>query len=334
LAIVSLALLPNRLPASQEPPPTDAPVAPDSNAQPVEPSLDVPVTYQASPPCPDRVTFLNEVRRRIEDSTAAAEVESIAVEIAQRAKRFDGRLVLKDHSGDKSTRSINGENCEEVASALALITALALQAKLPSEPEEPIAAEPAAEKEPPTPSAPQPPASQGLRFELDAQFGAASAYAPNPSLTLRAFVGALTNHALFRIGLGYATSAGTRRSLGDADFALLAARADICALLDDTNALTVGLCGSFELGYLRAAGTDSGVLDARKGGTLWAAPGLLGLLRYAPSPAFRLELGAGAQFPLYREQFIFRLANGTDDEIHRIPGVGWLASLGVAYVVQ
>jgi hypothetical protein len=298
------------------------------------PKLDVPLTYRAPADCPKRETFLSEVRRRISEATAPA-IDSISVEITERTGQFNGRLLFNDESGERSTRSISGERCDEVASALALITALALQAKLPSEdpPPEPVAPLPIADLAP-EPEQPKTDSPRSLRLELGGQVGAASAYSPNPSLTLRVFGSAVSRHALFRLGLGYAMSSAKQPTTGESDFNLLAARGDICALLDELETLTAGLCGGFELGYLRAAGTESSSLDARQGGTLWAAPAVQGQLRYAPGRAFRLELGAGAHFPLYREQFIFQLANGTEDEIHKIPGVGWLASLGVAYVLQ
>lgn len=327
-----LVLLPGPALANQDPAPAPAESTATEPAT-FAPGLTIPLHYQAQAPCPDRDAFLIEVRRRISDSTPAA-IDSISVEIDEQAGRFNGKLRLEAHSGEPSTRSINGERCDEVAAALALITALALQAKLPSEQPEP-AETPAPPVEPvPEPQQPTPTLPRSPRFELGAQLGGASAYSPNPSLTLRAFVAAVTRHALFRLNLGYATSVDAQRATGNADFSLLAARGDICALLDDNDPLTLGLCGAFELGYLRAAGTDSGSLDAQGGGMLWAAPALIGQLRYAPSASFRLELGAGAHFPLYREQFIFRLANGSDDQVHEIPGVGWLASLGVAYVLQ
>lgn len=330
LAAASLLFEPEPAAAHQDP----TPPLTESRRQ-----LDVPVKYRAPESCPDRDQFLSEVQRRITDPNHDPVVASISVEITEQNARFVGKVQFEDRSAVRSARNIGGERCDEVTSALALITALALQAQLPDEESPPddvaptppneLAAEPVTESPSPAPAR-----DRGLRLELGAQLGGASAYAPQPSLTLRAFVGAVTSHALFRLGVGYATRGGTERATGDADFSLLAARADICALLDERDPMTLGLCGAFELGYLRAAGTDSGTLDARQGGTLWAAPALLGQLRYAPSRSFRLELGAGAHFPLYREQFIFRLADGSEDEIHRIPGVGWVAFLGVAYVVQ
>jgi hypothetical protein len=296
--------------------------------------LDVPLTYRAPAQCPKRDIFLGEVQRRISEAVDPI-VDSISIEITERANQFNGRLQLNDQSGERSTRSISGERCDEVASALALITALALQAKLPSErsatnwvPEPIPSDEPRAEPEHP---AVEP---RSLSLELGGQVGAASAYSPNPSLNLRVFATGVTRHVLFRLSLGYAMSAKSRPAAGESDFELFAARGDICTLLDERDTLTAGLCGGLEVGYLRAAGTESNSLDARQGGTPWAAPALQGQLRYTPGDSFRLELAAGAHFPLYREQFIFRLADGSEEEIHAIPGVGWLASLGVAYVLQ
>ncbi|HEX2878350.1 MAG TPA: hypothetical protein VHO25_02320, partial [Polyangiaceae bacterium] len=296
--------------------PTAAETDPAATARepaPLDPKLDVPLSYRAPAHCPKRDAFLSEVRRRISEPPAPI-VDSIAVEITERAGQFNGRLLFNDQAGERSTRNISGERCDEVASALALITALALQAKLPSEKPEPepepdpqpgpesvaaSASEPEPEPEPSDPEAPR-----SLRLELGAQVGAAAAYSPNPSLTLRVFGSAVTRHALFRLSLGYATSGDKQPVTGESDFSLLAVRGDICALLDELDTLTAGLCGGFELGYLRAAGTESNSLDARQGGTLWAAPSLQGQLRYAPGRSFRLELAAGAHFPLYREQFI------------------------------
>jgi len=299
-----------------------------------------PIAYEAPEPCPKRAAFLAEIDARVMDSATSADVASISVTIVEGAGRFRGQLLMSDSTGDRSTRSVSGDDCNQVASALALITALALQAKLPSD-EVPSEAAPQLGSEPvatdressePEPAAPTPTEARA-QLELGLHLGAASAYSPNPSATLRLFGGVRSPHFMLRLWLGYAASAPEDTPLGKAHFDLLSARSDICALVGDQAGLIGGLCGSFELGLLTANGESSSGLQAKSGGVLWAAPGVVGHLSYSLAQALRLEFSGGVQFPLYREQFIFRLVDGTSHEIHAVPSAGWLGSLGIAYVL-
>lgn len=292
------------------------------------------ISYQAPEGCPSREAFLEEVDRRLIEPELSATLNSVHAEITEQGASFRGQLQLADRQGRTTTRSLSGDSCEEVARALALISALALQAQL----EEQQSAEATPERT--ALGEPEPPAPLGTlvapaRFAVGLQLGTASAYSPDFNGQLRGF-GEFEPTSLFavRLSLGYGTSLQAETSVGQAHFEWLGARADACTRSTGSGTLRVGLCAGFEFGYLRGSGQPVGVGGARRSaGVPWLAPGLTAELQVPLSARWRMELNAGAQLPLYREKFIFRRADGSDERIHEIPGAGWLGSLGVAYLL-
>ncbi len=82
-------------------------------------------------------------------------------------------------------------------------------------------------------------------------------------------------------------------------------------------------CALMELGRVSAEGV--GLIDASEGGDLWAAPGLSLALTSTPFDGFGIITRLSAVHPLVRGRFRVDESN----IVHRIPVVGFRASLGV-----
>lgn len=119
-------------------------------------------SYSAPAGCPDEVAFLDLVAldggslvRRDADEPA----RTLAVTV-EGAETFSGRLVIREVDGTDAERRIEGERCEDVARALAVLVALALE--VPPSPPSPAAELPPATGEFVWP-APEPPQDREAR---------------------------------------------------------------------------------------------------------------------------------------------------------------------------
>ena len=128
--------------------------------------------YQASPGCPDEAAFLNRVRSRTGRARfvgPAARARRFSVTIDAGASGATGRVVVVETDGVEHTRHLDAGTCEDVADALGLIVALAIDPRASSAPSPPPP-EPAAAGEPhppgdsalPSPSATPAPAPSPL----------------------------------------------------------------------------------------------------------------------------------------------------------------------------
>jgi hypothetical protein len=86
----------------------------------------VRIDYEAAPGCPDQRSFEGQIRARSSKVVVTIDgATSVRVRIEARGGRFEGDVVLSEPSGREARRHVEG-GCSDVASALALITALAL----------------------------------------------------------------------------------------------------------------------------------------------------------------------------------------------------------------
>lgn len=111
------------------------------------------ITFTAAPGCPDRDAFAGEVWARTARARPAAEGEParmFRVDVSAAGGAFRGRLAIEDPAGATAVREVSGVSCAEVASALALITALAI------DPRASTAAQVARLEPPPPPARPEP----------------------------------------------------------------------------------------------------------------------------------------------------------------------------------
>lgn len=100
-----------------------------ARAAPADEIEPIRVTVTAPAGCPDADAFTAEVIARTAKARIAAPGEaarSFTVTITRQGRRVRGRLSIADPRGAGGTREMAGESCEDVASALALVTALAV----------------------------------------------------------------------------------------------------------------------------------------------------------------------------------------------------------------
>ena len=84
------------------------------------------IDYDAPSGCPDEKSFEAQIRARSAKIVVASDgATSVRVRVAPHAGRFEGEVALVNPKGRESRRHVEG-GCTDVAAALALITALAL----------------------------------------------------------------------------------------------------------------------------------------------------------------------------------------------------------------
>jgi hypothetical protein len=115
----------------------------------------------------------------------------------------------------------------------------------------------------------------------------------------------------------------TERAAGVAHFRLDAARLSACPLGLRASALSAHACAVFEIGSLRARGTET--YDPKAYSRLWLAPGTELLLAARLFGPVALQLGAALAWPLRRDRFAFAPA-----VFHRVASTLFEAHAGLA----
>lgn len=119
------------------------------------------VDVRAPAGCTDTDAFVAEVTARTAKARLAGAGEaarSFTVTITTRGKRAQGTLVIDDPRGAGGARTVEGDSCGEVASALSLVTALAI------DPRASTAARPPPRPPPPAPPPPPPPRPRSVEL--------------------------------------------------------------------------------------------------------------------------------------------------------------------------
>jgi len=269
----------------------------------------VELRYSAPPGCPSRAAFEAEIVERTPSARLSVPARRVfAVTIEATADGFRGTLVV-DRASDKE---LAAPRCEDLTTALALVTALAI---------DPTATvTPRARARTPEPR----PRAWSLELDVDAMVEAGA----GPGALL---AGAIEARASWRDGyaLELAAIAGRdsiARDGAEAQFTWLAARPAACRSSPPAT-VRVHLCGHVEVGAVRAHGEM--IVNQRDLTRLWLAAGLHATARVAlGSRSFGL-LQLGASLPLVRDRYLF----APDVAIHDTPSVtGWLVvGVGVRF---
>jgi hypothetical protein len=120
------------------------------------------IRFEAPPGCPSEAAFLDQVRARTAKARVAAASEkarTFAVRLTQEGRSIHGRLAIEDAASQTELREVTGERCAEVVSALALITALAVDPHASTAPPARLPAAPLASSAPSIGSDPGAPGS-------------------------------------------------------------------------------------------------------------------------------------------------------------------------------
>jgi hypothetical protein len=277
--------------------------------------------YAAAAACPSVDEFTERVRQRTARMRLAATDElarTFAVKVAAELGGFAGSVEFLDEAGSPVSRRVRGQQCDEVVTSLALITALALESRLEPEPEAPPAPERLAESAPaPQPLPPQPKPRES-RWERDsgrgpsARVGASGGYA----VPLEAFALGLLGQldwargsspiAALRLRAHYAEG---EHEVGGryANLRLLGLEASVCPQALRIESFALYGCAAFDLGSLRARGVQSPELPFPGSSTiLWVAVGAELRLAWQPDAPFWLELNGQLGTPLVKHTFMFR----------------------------
>ncbi|XXX74446.1 hypothetical protein WMF30_43045 [Sorangium sp. So ce134] len=285
------------------------------------------IEYRAEAGCPTEAEFRARVGARLRRPLGAADAASAYVVAIERLdRRFTGRLGVRAADGAASDRDVAGDTCDDVVAALAVVTALAIDAQAADAPATavaPMASAPAsaAPATPPqvgigraAPPAPPPPvggeptpppapaADAEARLTLGAQllFGemigapsfGARIFAEPPIAAVDRGVGPL------RFDADLAASSDPPAAGGAASLLLAALAADACPLGAALGGVLLAPCARVEGGLL--AVSRRGVAPARSVTRGWLAIALPVRARVQLGGPFALDAEAGVRMPLLR----------------------------------
>jgi hypothetical protein len=317
----------------------------------------IALDYAAPSGCPKEDAF----RKSIEELTAAVRFDPAAsrkftVRIEEKKRvpekeRFAGSLLVREGNAASAPRGVTGATCSEVASALALTVALAVdpEALLGAEPA-PSAGKPAASgaDEKPSEKPPTPPETEQAReptrpatlpewgFELgllgSVHFGRGPAFATPLGGGSAELIHRVPYRISTRLEVSYARSDSSELSLRWAPSVRLA----VCPLfLEPVRSLEVVACAGSEIARLVSEpGVETQAPEGKAVRPFWAVDGRL-RVRAVLSPVV-VEAFGGAELPL--THFDYRLA-ATDDVSETTifameSKVGALAGIGLAWQIR
>jgi hypothetical protein len=291
----------------------------DDLGAPIEQSDEkVRLVYDAPADCPDRTVLLEGVRARIGSDWEAADGElarQIDVRVQARSGRFVATIEFVDAEGQRVTRSVAGEQCQNVVNGIALVTALAIESRVEealdqSEPVAPVETAPSPVDPAPRPvprvaRAPQPPvpaAVAGLRAGI--RGSGVTGVGPELALGAGFFAGVEWSALRFGLALDVVRSSKVKRNGIPADYILGSGRLEAGLGIWLTEAFGLDGVAFMEIGSLRAETTvePPRVTVPGSGSSLFAAPGAVARLLAFQDPLF-IELEAMGRFPLIREEF-------------------------------
>ncbi|WP_437597485.1 hypothetical protein WMF28_33045 [Sorangium sp. So ce590] len=296
------------------------------------------IEYRAEAGCPTEADFRARVSARLRRALGEADAASAYVVTLEKLDgRFAGRLGVRGADGTASDRDVAGDTCDDVVAALAVVTALAIDAQradAPAAVAAPVAAASASTAAAPPrpagsglarPPAPPPPAGSGrtrppapapapdvaTHLTLGAQFLLGERIGA-PSFGARIFaeppVGAMDRGVgPLRFGAGLEAASDIPAAGGSASFLLVALAADACPLGATVGALHLAPCARVEGGLLAAS--RRGVAPVRSATRGWLALALPVRARLPLWGPFVLDVEAGVRMPLLRDGI---LAQGAD----------------------
>jgi len=300
--------------------------------------------YWADGRCPDGVEFARQIQTRA-PRLRLAEADEPALgfyaELFERDGTATGRLTARSPDGREVVREVLGPTCDDVATALALIAALAAD---PSQPGEKATRRPVT----PTPPvrrravrdlapelSPEPDLTLRWTFGIGAGLGFDSSIAPSPGYGLGIAFDAEGPagsgfRPLFSLSALRAAASNTETQGSKASFTWVAFRLAACpARWPEETPLFIRPCGFLDAGLL---GADVELGASRQSQTnSWFAVG--GFLRTEAlvGEVVSFQLDGGITAPLIRSSF----RAGDDQPVaFRVPPSGILGRIGLSYRFQ
>jgi len=309
----------------------------------------VRVTYVAPAACPTEAEFLDRVRSRVRRVRFAEPGElgrtfDVTLGAVTGDAGFLGRLEFIDTDGRRASRSLKGAACDELASSLALITALALDDRIAEAPPDEGSLEPSPRPTEPSastpntntdlaapPRLPEPPerARPGirrLRWELGVNAGVFSWVTASAAreLGLYAELGSRIPSWSVRLSAFDGRRSKSNPELGSADFAADWLRLEACPVAQTLAArFSLTPCAAFDAGRLRAAAKIS---NAQPQDIVWAAGAAIVRLSWVYRERLVLGWDGELGFPFRHQSYGFQNPDGT---ILKVPSWGVGAKFGV-----
>jgi hypothetical protein len=299
------------------------------------------IEYRATDLCPSADEFSAEVFRRTASARLAAEGETartFSISIERSGFGVTGSLVIRETDGATVARKVSGKDCTDVATVLALATALAIDPRAeldvdispeppPPEPPKPVVAPPAPPPTETSDTESPPLPSRGPRT-WNAAVGPAFAFGIAPKT---AFGGGLLveygnrtpGTPLSSLGVDFIYQEANADEIAgaSASFRYFLARPRACSFaLGAANGPWLTPCLGVDLGAVTGEGSDIPNHSTRS--RFWASVDLLARLGVGLGDAFFLEVEGGLGIPLTRYEFVFR---NPDTTVYNVPAVTGLA---------
>jgi hypothetical protein len=315
---------------------TAAGVGPIAGASADEALVPVRIDYRGTERCSDGAEFLRELLARdprVRTASPEERAPVLVVSVTRGARQaVHGRLVVEDVDGTSSRRDVDGDGCESVLGALALMAAIAVDPAAPLRGDDAPGAAPgaapssspgrgdgvegarpvagASSKDEVSPAGGIAPEAGRSSLHFGVTGGASATMGTAPTVAWMIPVSAeigwgleTSVSPLVRAGFEHADSGEDAATGGDARFVLNAGTLDLCASFPVTRAVSLLPCLHAEGGTLLAAGSD--IQPARSDTRPWLGLGAVGAVRYlVRSPVF-VELSFGVRLPLVRDRFFF-----------------------------
>jgi hypothetical protein len=314
----------------------------------------VRIDYAAPAGCPDATAFLRSLKDRTTHFREAApdqQARRFLVRVKAVGASFHGRLEIRAADGRATLRNVDAPVCDEVSSALALITALTIDPnaltggptgarKSPSELAPGPAAGPNRQQSPPSAAAVAtlpPPATQeaSQSWRWSAGLLGHTTFLISPSLGYGGDI-FLEAEAPASSGLAPALRMGIFLNQSDVElpngaaarFQWALTEVDGCPVRLGGTHLAIHPCAVFRLGVIRGEGRR--ISQPKQTVSLWSDVGPVLRLRLAVTDRLLVEAQVGLMLPLHRPTFDI-VDMGSPTTAYSVPRLGGSAGIGMAY---
>ncbi len=314
------------------------------------------LTYQSEAGCPEKSRFVDDVSARTDRANlAAGDAPARGFEVV--VSRIEGGKILgvlriTDLEGSVSEREVMSATCQDVVSALALMTALAIDPRAspirtlsarddgdaPDSPDKADArSAPAADRASSSrASLPARAIAQPWRWSTGIGAQVLAGFEPGSGLGGGAFMdfagpGTRPLVPSFRASVFVSTANASFATAIGARLVWIFGRAEVCpAHLLLQGSIRLGLCGAIDAGVLRTEGT--GLPNVQADYRPWIAPGAFGRVQWSLPGGAWVEGGGGLSMPLERYVFYYeRAGSAGDSDVSRIPALAGALTLGGGY---
>jgi len=305
--------------------------------------------YWADGACPDAAEFARQIQTRA-PRLRLAEADEPALgfyaELAEHGGDASGRLTARSADGREVVREVRGPTCADVATALALIAALAADPNQPVDdapraaPRSPPPARRRVHDELPTPAVEETETAPGWTFGVGAGVGFESSIAPNPGYGLGVVFEAegyseSAWRPLFSLSAIRAVASSIETNGNTTSFDWVAFRVSACpARWPEETPLFIRPCGFMDSGFLGGDVQRAGTSQAET--KPWFALGAFLRTEALVAEVLSFQLDGGVTVPLVRSQFS---AGSICSEFgceeapiaFEVPGSGISGRIGVSY---